>query len=90
MLARAFIPHLTRLGEGTREVARHFAANEMENIARSAFADKTRVCAFFRGVRDKNPNMLFDIVHPDWMDRLIDALTGMEASEYDVEQSVEE
>jgi hypothetical protein len=90
MLNRAFIPHLTRLSEGTREVARHFSANEMENIVRGAFADKTRACAFFQGVRDKNPNLLFDIVHPDWMDGLIDALTGMAASEYDVEQSVEE
>jgi hypothetical protein len=90
MLARAFIPHLTRPGEGTREVPRHFAAEEIENIVRGAFADKTRACAFFRRVRDKNPNLLFDIVHPDWMDGLIDALTGMASSEYDVEQSVEE
>jgi hypothetical protein len=90
MLARAFSPHLTRFGEGTREVARHFAANEMESIIGGAFADKTRACAFFRRVRDKNPKLLFGIVHPDWMDGLIDALTGMPASEYDVEQSVED
>jgi hypothetical protein len=90
MLTRAFIPHLTRLGEGTREEARHFAANEMENIFRGALADKTRACAFFRGVRDKNPNLLFDVVHADCMDGSIDALTSMESSDYDDEQSMEE
>jgi hypothetical protein len=41
-------------------------------------------------VRDKNPNLLFDVVHPDWMDRFIDALTSMASSEYDGQQSVEE
>jgi hypothetical protein len=45
----AFIPHLIWFGEATREVAWHFAAEEMENFVGGTFVDKTLACPFFGG-----------------------------------------
>jgi hypothetical protein len=86
ILARAFIPHLREVDEETLGVARHFAANEMENLVRGAFAEKTRAWAFFRGVREKNPKLLFDIVSPDWIEHLIDALIDIRSDFCDDEE----